>query len=80
VTTALSNELRYFHNNGDESFTYATLVSSLGEITRLLAGWGMRIFDYDNDGSKDLFLANSHVMDNIEKPSPTSVTCRSRYC
>ena len=71
VTTALSNEsYAYFHNNGDESFTYATLVSSLGEITRLLAGWGMRIFDYDNDGSKDLFLANSHVMDNIEKTQP----------
>jgi len=71
VTTALSNEsYAYFHNNGDESFTYATLVSSLGEITRLLAGWGMRIFDYDNDGAKDLFLANSHVMDNIEKTQP----------
>jgi enediyne biosynthesis protein E4 len=71
VTTALSNEsYAYFNNNGDESFTYATLVSSLGEITRLLAGWGMRIFDYDNDGAKDLFLANSHVMDNIEKTQP----------
>jgi len=71
MTTALTNEsYAYFHNNGDESFTYATLVSSLGEITRLLAGWGMRIFDYDNDGSKDLFLANSHVMDNIEKTQP----------
>ena len=71
VTTALSNEsYAYFHNNSDESFNYATLVSSLGEITRLLAGWGMRIFDYDNDGSKDLFLANSHVMDNIEKTQP----------
>jgi enediyne biosynthesis protein E4 len=71
VTTALSNEsYAYFHNNGDESFTYATLVSSLGELTRLLAGWGMRIFDYDNDGTKDLFLANSHVMDNIEKTQP----------
>jgi len=71
VTTALSNEsYAYFHNNGDESFTYATLVSSLGELTRLLAGWGMRIFDYDNDGAKDLFLANSHVMDNIEKTQP----------
>jgi hypothetical protein len=71
ITTALSNETyAYFHNNGDESFTYATLFSSLGEITRLLSGWGMRIFDYDNDGVKDLFLANSHVMDNIEVTQP----------
>jgi enediyne biosynthesis protein E4 len=71
ITTALSNEsYPYFHNNGDESFTYATLVSGLGEITRLLSGWGMRIFDFDNDGSKDLFLANSHVMDNIQVTQP----------
>ncbi len=71
VTTALSNEsYAYFHNNGDESFTYATLVSNLGEITSLFAGWGVHIFDYDNDGSKDLFLANSHVMDNIQLTQP----------
>ena len=71
VTTALSNEsYAYFHNNGDESFTYATLISGLGEITRLLSGWGLRIFDYDNDGFKDLFIANGHVMDNIENTQP----------
>ncbi len=28
------------------------------------------IVDYDNDGHKDLFFANSHVMDNIEKMQP----------
>jgi hypothetical protein len=71
VTTALSNEnYAYFHNNGDESFTYATLSSNLGEITRLFSGWGIRIFDFDNDGEKDLFLANGHVMDNIEVTQP----------
>jgi hypothetical protein len=30
----------------------------------------MRIFDYDNDGVKDLFFANSHVMDNVQKMQP----------
>ena len=30
----------------------------------------MRIFDYDNDGYKDLFFANSHVMDNVHKMQP----------
>ncbi len=30
----------------------------------------MHIFDYDNDGIKDLYLANSHVMDNIEMTQP----------
>lgn len=71
VTTALSNETyAYFHNNGDGTFNYDTNISRLGEITRLYGGWGMRIFDYDNDGSKDLFFANSHVMDNVHKMQP----------
>lgn len=71
VTTALSNETyAYFRNNGDGTFSYDTNVSRLGQLTRLLGGWGMRIFDYDNDGHKDLFFANSHVMDNIEKMQP----------
>jgi enediyne biosynthesis protein E4 len=30
----------------------------------------MRIFDYDNDGQRDLFFANSHVMDNVQKTQP----------
>lgn len=71
VTTALSNETyAYFHNNGDGTFNYDTNVSGLGDITRLYGGWGMRIFDYDNDGYKDLFFANSHVMDNVHKMQP----------
>jgi len=71
ITTALSNETyAYFHNNGDGTFTFATMMSNLGDLTRLLGGWGMHIYDYDNDGYKDLFLANSHVMDNIEKTQP----------
>ncbi len=71
VTTALSNETyAYFHNTGNGMFNYDTNVSRLGEITRLFGGWGMRIFDYDNDGFKDLFFANSHVMDNVQKMQP----------
>jgi hypothetical protein len=71
ITTALSNEtFAYFHNNGDGTFTPSTMMSNLGALTRLFGGWGMHIHDYDNDGTKDLYLANSHVMDNIEKTQP----------
>jgi hypothetical protein len=71
VTTALSNETyAYFHNNGGGTFDYDTNISRLGEITRLYGGWGMRIFDFDNDGTKDLFFANSHVMDNVQLTQP----------
>ncbi len=71
VTTALSNETyAYFHNIGGNTFNYDTNLSRLGEFTRLYGGWGMRIFDYDNDGHKDLFFANSHVMDNVHAMQP----------
>jgi hypothetical protein len=71
VTTALSNETyAYFHNTGNGMFNYDTNVSQLGELTRLFGGWGIRIFDYDNDGVKDLLLANSHVMDNVSQTQP----------
>lgn len=68
ISTALSNETyAFFHNTGDATFNYDTGRSRLGEASRLLGGWGMRVFDYDNDGIKDVFFANSHVMDNIER-------------
>jgi tetratricopeptide (TPR) repeat protein len=71
VTTALPYQFfSFFHNNRDGTFSYESLTSNLGEITRLFSGWGIRIFDYDNDGSKDLFVAASHVMDNIEVTQP----------
>lgn len=71
VTTALPYEYyAYFRNDGGGSFRYLSLDSGLGEITRPFGGWGVRIFDYDNDGHTDLFLANGHVMDNIERTQP----------
>jgi enediyne biosynthesis protein E4 len=71
VVTDLSNE-RYmlFRNNGDSSFRDVTNQSGLGAATLAFSGWSTRFFDYDNDGWKDLFVAQSHVMDTIEKTSP----------
>ena len=71
VVTDLSNE-RYmlFRNNGDGTFRDVTNQSGLGGATLSFAGWSTRFFDYDNDGWKDLFVAQSHVMDTIEKTSP----------
>jgi hypothetical protein len=71
VVTDLSNE-RYilFRNNGDGSFRDATNQSGLGSATLAFSGWSTRFFDFDNDGWKDLFVAQSHVMDTIEKTSP----------
>jgi hypothetical protein len=72
VDTALGNE-RYalFRNNGDGSFTDSTNPTGVGEASLLMSGWGIRFFDYDNDGMKDLFVAQSHVLDTIEQTAPS---------
>jgi tetratricopeptide (TPR) repeat protein len=44
--------------------------SGLAAITRPYGGWGVHVYDYDNDGARDVFVANSHVMDNIEVTQP----------
>ena len=71
VVTDLSNErYRVFRQSGDGSFEDATHSSGVGAATLLFSGWSMRLVDYDNDGWKDLFVAQGHVMDTIEKTSP----------
>ena len=34
-----------------------------------MSGWGVKFFDYDNDGNLDLFIANGHPDDKIEEHS-----------
>ena len=71
IVTDLSNErYRLFRHNGDGSFRDVTNASGVGGATLPFSGWSTRLFDYDNDGWKDLFVAQGHVMDTIEKTSP----------
>ena len=71
VTTTLSEEqYALFRNRGDGQFEYRTSLSGLGRATQLYTGWGVGVFDFDNNGSRDVFFANGHVMDNIEKSQP----------
>jgi len=67
VTTLSNEKYALYRNNGDLSFTYATNTSAVGQITLLNSGWGTRFVDVDNDGWRDLFVAQSHVLDTIEK-------------
>jgi hypothetical protein len=61
---------RFYRNMGDESFTDATLSSKMGYDTYQVSGFGTKFLDYDNDGAMDLFVANGHVMDNIQLYHP----------
>ncbi|MFN0112762.1 MAG: CRTAC1 family protein [Blastocatellia bacterium] len=53
-----------YHNEKDLTFTDQS--GEIGQATRLLSGWGLKFFDYDNDGDPDLFLANGHPDDMVE--------------
>jgi hypothetical protein len=49
-----------YHNSKDGSFTDAANPAGLAAASWLLSGWGVKFFDYDNDGNLDLLLANGH--------------------
>lgn len=58
-------------NQGKGAFVDATVTSKLSQSTNRMTGWGNGIFDFDNDGWKDLFVARSNVMDNIQEAIPS---------
>ena len=58
-----------YRNNQDESFDDVAVVQGVAQATRLLSGWGLKYFDFDNDGGVDLILANGHPDDMIAEYS-----------
>ena len=55
-----------YHNDGDGNFTDLTFQAGLGETTIPFLGWGTSFLDYDNDGWKDLLVANGHVYPTVD--------------
>jgi enediyne biosynthesis protein E4 len=67
IVTALEGEtFPVFRNIGNGFFSDETFPSLLGVGTLKRSGWGLGLFDFNNDGFKDLFTVNAHVNDNIE--------------
>ena len=58
-----------YMNNKDETFDDASAFQGVAQATRLLSGWGLKLFDFDNDGRIDLILANGHPDDMIAEYS-----------
>jgi hypothetical protein len=54
-----------YKNNHDETFDDEAGARGIAKATRLMSGWGLKFFDYDNDGNLDLFLANGNPDDLI---------------
>jgi len=56
-----------YENRGRGEFADVTVSGGLARVTSQMSGWGNGIFDFDNDGWKDLFVARSNVLDNISQ-------------
>jgi hypothetical protein len=59
-----------YRNNHDETFDDQAGRTGIAKATRLMSGWGLKFFDFDNDGKLDLFLANGNPDDLIERLQP----------
>lgn len=62
---ALANQNYALYRNEKGIFNYVSASLGVSAITALHSGWGAKFVDVDNDGWKDLFVAQGHVMDNI---------------
>jgi hypothetical protein len=70
ITDLANQKYAIYENNRNGTFDYAANSDGIGTMTLLHSGWGLRFLDYDNDGWKDLLIAQGHDLDTIEKVSP----------
>ncbi len=70
ISNLANQKYALYRNNGDGSFSYDSYISGIGGMTLLHSGWGLHFFDYDNDGRKDLLIAQGHDLDTIELNFP----------
>lgn len=70
ITDLARQKYAVYHNDGRGFFSYRSLQTGLAALSGMSSGWGMRLEDFDNDGWKDLFVAQGHVIDNVQQIDP----------
>jgi hypothetical protein len=53
-----------YKNAGNGQFQDVTALTGLASLTSRLTAWGVGVFDFDNDGNKDVLTANADILDN----------------
>ena len=71
VTTLPRQTYAVFRNDGNGSFSDRGLPTGVTMLSGVTSGWGVGLEDFDNDGQKDLFVTQGHVLDNVEKIDPS---------
>jgi enediyne biosynthesis protein E4 len=66
VTNFSHDYTTLYHNDDKLLFTDVSLAAGIGAATMPTLGWGIFFLDYDDDGRRDLFIANGHVYPGID--------------
>ena len=67
IVTELPHQLHIvFHNEGHGVFSEQSTETGFGLLSGATSGWGVGLEDFDNDGWKDVFITQAHVIDNVE--------------
>ncbi len=66
-----------YHNNRDGTFTDQTYFAGIGDVAWLFTTFGAEFLDYDNDGWKDILLANGQTFPQMDR-YPTGITYAER--
>jgi hypothetical protein len=67
ITNFANQMLSLYHNEGNGLFVDEAPQSEVGRATLTTLGFGCFLFDYDNDGWPDIFVADGHIENQIEK-------------
>ena len=67
-----------YKNMRDGSFIDETFLAGLGKGSIPYLAWGTRFFDVDNDGDRDLFVANGHLESDVEEYEDTTFPQRNQ--
>jgi hypothetical protein len=60
-----------YRNQGKEAFDDVAIQAGIGSSTHMLSGWGLKFFDFDNDGTLDLIMANGHPDTMVRTHTPS---------
>ena len=70
AVNALGRQGYWLYRDVDRRFEAVSEQTGLLALSELRSGWGMGLVDFDNDGWRDLFVAQGHVMDDIGDSDP----------
>jgi hypothetical protein len=67
ITNFANQMVSLYHNEGNGLFVDDAPQSEVGRASLVTLGFGCFFFDYDNDGWPDIFVADGHIEDAIER-------------